>query len=407
MGLLDELKNKVAAREADATVPSATTLRVTEFRAQALPAMFLIHQNLSELVTHLQQLEEEAPASLVVPGIGEIAGLLQGSYILSADGMPPETITLRCSLRQQRERPLEITQPNLATEGWLDRLRQQGLQARLQSGRDAGRKSFIGLQAPIPASLQFSLDTDNSALALVTHNVGELGDRRQIFNPGNVTPQWCEELLKFVVRRENSFLRYEVPADMREELRKRIDWERRKGRGVPQPEDKPAGGIGSLLRVAIGKAAPAPAAAPEAPAATPAPEPAPAPVVEESADSRVANSPTIKQLLKRKPTLSLAYHGRTIDLTGREEPFILGRGDECHLQVNEEHVSKQHLQITYADGRYLLTDDSRNGTQIRYADGRVVRVHHTTVELEGYGSFSLGTRISLRNGHVIRFAVNP
>ncbi len=412
MGLLDDLKKKVADKASQDAPPDAESARLSEFRAVALPAMFRIHQNLTELVQQLKVLQDEAQATIKIPGIGEVGGLLQGRYEVSSEGMPPETVTLRCSLRQERERPLEVTTVGNDNVVWLDRLRMQGLQARVLRSRDGAgvsRKTYIGIQASIPVSLQFSLDVDNAALQLLSRNFDELTDRRQIFNPANVTEQWCDELLKYVVRTENSFMRYEVPPDMREQLRQRIEWERRKGRGVPLTTEN-AFGLGAMLKIAARKS-PEP---PTQPAPTqPAPaQPAPAhadaaatvEVEEESAENRVASSPTIRNLLKRKPPLKLNYAGKTFDLAVHDGAFVIGRAVECNLRVNEEHVSKIHARIELRDDQYHLIDESRNGTWLRFADGRGQRLHCSAITLDSDGDFALGTRISPRNEYLVRFS---
>lgn len=407
MGLLDDLKKKVADKEAQDARPPAESARANEFRAVALPAMFRIHQNLTELVQQLKVLQEEAPATIKIPGIGEASGFLQGNYEVSSEGMPPEAVTLRCSLRQQRERPMEITTAGVDNTIWLDRLRMQGLQARILRSRDGtgtSRKTYIGIQGNIPVSLHFTLDFDNAALQLLSRNYDELTDRKQIFNPANVTEQWCDELLKYVVRAENTFMRYEVPPDMREQLRQRVDWERRKGRGVPQTAER-AFGLGAMLKIAVRRAPevpepPEPSAAsgnlPEEGAET-------VEVIYESAENRLASSPTIRNLLKRRPPLKLRYRNQTIDLALHDGAFVIGRAADCHLHVNEEHVSKVHARIELMDDEYHLTDESRNGTWLSFFDGRRERLHRSTIRLEGEGCFALGTRVSPRNAHMIDF----
>ena len=73
--------------------------------------------------------------------------------------------------------------------------------------------------------------------------------------------------------------------------------------------------------------------------------------------------------------------------------------------MNEEHVSKVHARIELRDEQYHLIDESRNGTWLRFADGRGQRLHCSAITLDSDGDFALGTRISPRNEHLIRFSI--
>ena len=401
MSLLDDLKKKAAAKEAALAASQAAATRLGEFRAVALPAMFRIHQNLSELVHQLQVLDEQAPARLNIPGVGLVDGFLQGRYELAAEGMPPETVTLRCELRQRREQALEMTTGGLDATAWLDRLRRHGMLARIVREGDAGgraRKTCIAIQGSIPALLRFSLDPDNGALQLVSHNFEEIGERRQVFGPAVVTEPWCEELLKYVLRRDNTFLRDEIPQDMRERLRQRIEWERTHGRGAT-PRETSAFGIGAMLRI-VGRKPDAPP--PLEHAGQPDAEPREA--VEESADNRVASSATIRKLLKPRPTLMLRHAARRFDLAHHDGPFIIGRSPDSDLHVAEKHVSKVHARIEVIDGSYVITDDSRNGTYVYFDDGRWQRLRGECAALTGSGRLSLGTRPTADEDNVIHFS---
>ena len=79
MGLLDELKKRAAAKEAVQTSDTDNNTRADEIRAVALPALFRIHANLTELVKQLLILQEDAPVTLKIAGIGEVSGFQQGN----------------------------------------------------------------------------------------------------------------------------------------------------------------------------------------------------------------------------------------------------------------------------------------------------------------------------------------
>jgi hypothetical protein len=362
MGLLDDLRKKAAAaKDAQDEPAHAEELRVNEIRAVALPAMFRIHRSLSELTAQLNVLQEEASATLQIPGVGDVTGFVQGGYSVSSEGTPPELVTLRCALRLQKPRPLELKTVGSSISAWIDGMRRQGLQAkvlRMLNGIGANQRAYIGIEGSIPVTLQFKIDLEAGALQLFARNFDELAERRQFFNPTSVTEHWCEELLKFVLREENRFMKEELPPDVREQLRRRIEWEKLKDKGV-----------------------------------------------EEAVDSRLASTNRLKSLFKRAPQLKLRYRDRAWDLTTHSGPFTLGRVADCDLQIREQRVSRFHARVELKDDQFYLTDDSTNGTYVRFQDGHAEVLSKSSLVLRGSGLIALGTEATESNPHVVYFSM--
>jgi len=360
MGLLDDLKKKAeAAREAQLEPAQAEQERALQFRAVALPAMFRIHRALTELVAQLKVLREEASATVKFPFIGEVSGLQQGQYDVLADGTPPEIITFRCALHHAKPRPLELKTVGTSINAWIDGMRRQGVHIkvlRLVDATGANQRAYVGLEGSIPVTLQFKVDLEASAIQFYTRNYDELVDRRQFFSPTAVTEAWCEELLKFVLRADNRFLKDEVSPNVREQLRRRIEWERMKDKGA-----------------------------------------------EESVDLRASATSRLKGLFKRTQQLRLHYGDRSWDLAAHQRPFTLGRVVDCDLQVKEQRVSRFHARIEFRDEQFQLVDESTNGTNVRFEDGRAETLKRTSMTLQGNGLIALGTDATPDNPHVIQF----
>jgi hypothetical protein len=361
MGLLDELKKRAAEKEAQRSSNVDDDARADALRAVALPALFRIHANLSELVKQLNILGDETPVTLKIPGIGDVAGFQQGNYSVSAEGTPPSTVTLRCTLKLAKVRPLEMTTAGTSPTTWVDRLRRQDLPLkvlRVTDTRGANQKALVTIEGPVPTSLQFSIDVEHAAVQLVTRNYDELVERRQFFNPADVTEPWCEELLKFVTRAPNSFLRHEVSTDVRDQLRRRLEWEKHKKDSI-----------------------------------------------EETTETRLATSGRLKNLFKRPPQLKLAWRGLNWDLATHVGPFTLGRVSDCDLRMRRERVSRFHARIEFKDGEYHLVDDSSNGTYLHFLDGRRARLHKASMLLHGSGTIALGDEAAEDDPDLIHFAM--
>lgn len=70
-------------------------------------------------------------------------------------------------------------------------------------------------------------------------------------------------------------------------------------------------------------------------------------------------------------TLHLVQRPVQVFLLEEGRPYILGRGRECDLIVEDDRVSRRHAELRSAAGQWILTDlGSKNGTAM---DGQAVR----------------------------------
>ena len=75
--------------------------------------------------------------------------------------------------------------------------------------------------------------------------------------------------------------------------------------------------------------------------------------------------------------------------------FNIGRGDECSIQLDDEIVSRKHVEFYYDNGKWWVSDlTSSNGT---YINGKKI----TTVHLEDNVKIEIG-----KEGPVINVIIN-
>jgi predicted component of type VI protein secretion system len=103
--------------------------------------------------------------------------------------------------------------------------------------------------------------------------------------------------------------------------------------------------------------------------------------------------------------LRLGFGELRFELTQAGGEFLIGRSDSCDLVVGAPRISRFHARIEHRDGRFLLLDESRNGTWVRFADGTQQRVGSIPVSLEGRGQIALTGPPGDANPHVIEFEV--
>jgi len=120
-----------------------------------------------------------------------------------------------------------------------------------------------------------------------------------------------------------------------------------------------------------------------------------------------AEEMTILRTLPRKPIASAARLVLTIGNTrvelGDPRPlFTLGRDERNDAVVGEVTVSRHHARVELSNGRFVLTDQSANGTFIVPDEGDGAFVHRDSAVLEGRGLLGLGappapgSRIAIR-----------
>ncbi len=88
--------------------------------------------------------------------------------------------------------------------------------------------------------------------------------------------------------------------------------------------------------------------------------------------------------------LSLSYRGERVSLDQDSDTFVIGRGEHADLRILDSNASRVHVHIESSRGRFLITDDSVNGTVLATPAGEVHLHKKETATLTGSGLISLG-----------------
>ena len=88
--------------------------------------------------------------------------------------------------------------------------------------------------------------------------------------------------------------------------------------------------------------------------------------------------------------LVLSLVDQEVALDDSVRDFVVGRHSESDLRANSKTVSRHHLKISWEEGRFVVTDQSSNGTYLRAPDGDVQHLHGESIPLEGEGVMFLG-----------------
>ncbi len=91
---------------------------------------------------------------------------------------------------------------------------------------------------------------------------------------------------------------------------------------------------------------------------------------------------------------------------GSTKPVIsMGRGEQNDLMVPLDCVSRVHARIEFRRGKFILVDQSTNGTYLLSPTHKDVYVHLGELPLEGHGLIGLGSKPDPGNKEKIYFAI--
>jgi len=93
---------------------------------------------------------------------------------------------------------------------------------------------------------------------------------------------------------------------------------------------------------------------------------------------------------RRASRLMVNYRDSTIELSDKRKSINLGRADDNDLVVKGNLISRIHAKIEMRRGKFVLIDQSTNGTFIQSARGQEAFVRRDTAELVGEGTIGLG-----------------
>jgi len=106
---------------------------------------------------------------------------------------------------------------------------------------------------------------------------------------------------------------------------------------------------------------------------------------------------------KAAGTLTLHHAEHELSLVEGCEELRLGRDARCELVVGSDMASRFHAVIESRSGRFVLRDQSTNGTWVRMQGSPVVMLQREELPLLGEGIISLGAAIGGDVKHLIRF----
>jgi adenylate cyclase len=116
--------------------------------------------------------------------------------------------------------------------------------------------------------------------------------------------------------------------------------------------------------------------------------------------------PAYRKTPDNNDEMTLKYHEQSIKVRKECRSVVLGREETCDLVVQNDLASRQHSRIELRFGKFIIADQSTNGTYIRYGDGSVVHLNREETVLRGNGSISLGQAFIDHPTELVEFSIN-
>ncbi len=109
-------------------------------------------------------------------------------------------------------------------------------------------------------------------------------------------------------------------------------------------------------------------------------------------DEATSMLPTIEwENEERKASrLVLSFRDQSIEISDKLKSVIMGRADDNDLVVKGNLISRIHAKVEMRRGKFMLVDQSTNGTFVQNLQGEETFVRRDNTELKGEGTIGLG-----------------
>ncbi len=102
--------------------------------------------------------------------------------------------------------------------------------------------------------------------------------------------------------------------------------------------------------------------------------------------------------------LVLTYQTQTTHLNLDSDTINIGRGNTCELILSGDLISRFHAKIGVRRGKFVLTDQSTNGTFVRTLDGQNYFLRQEELTLFGSGVISLGKNVDKSRENLLYYS---
>jgi hypothetical protein len=104
----------------------------------------------------------------------------------------------------------------------------------------------------------------------------------------------------------------------------------------------------------------------------------------------IALSAAVSREKHRPRRLNLQFLGQDLVVDDTRSNITIGRAEENDVVVKGNLISRLHARIEFSRGKFLLVDQSTNGTFVTTKEGEEAFVRRDSMQLKGEGMIGFG-----------------
>ena len=93
---------------------------------------------------------------------------------------------------------------------------------------------------------------------------------------------------------------------------------------------------------------------------------------------------------RKASRLLLSFRDQTVEVTDQRKNVIMGRAEDNDLVIKGNLISRIHAKVEMRRGKFMLVDQSTNGTFVQNIQGEEAFIRRDSTELKGAGTIGLG-----------------
>ncbi len=359
MEILEELTKQAQLLKVKKGVDEAWSNNDDAIQGEAVKALFDIHEYLRKIVNRLNQVRPEVKVIYTIFNKYQINESFQADYELSLSSKRKvETLELRFWMHSNESKFVFKRKDFENFNDKLSELLSYGLIADESQGvinPDYQTIDEIEIQTDIPVSFIFTAAEYSNTINVVVSNFEKLGESVYRLDNESINDKFLDHLAKYLIRKTDSFLLLE------EESLKRIS------KQILINDDSQE-----------------------------------LPITDSNITQNISTDSKFLPF-KKNAKLFLTYHENLNELSSKTQSFQVGRDNSSNLTVLSEFVSRHHASFIYRKGKFVLIDQSTNGTFIKPQGGKEIYIQQEEYPISGCGLICLGKSISPSNEHLIYF----
>jgi class 3 adenylate cyclase len=117
-------------------------------------------------------------------------------------------------------------------------------------------------------------------------------------------------------------------------------------------------------------------------------------LLETDTEEEITEVSSNEKLVTRSFLMTAHFRTRQMRFDPMLIRFLFGRGQDCDQAIDHPTISREHAELLYRNGQFLLRDFSTNGSFVIQGDN-TNQIHRSSIELKGEGKIYLGRTLGL------------